>query len=109
MAACLAITLPLEFIFKARVYRRFLRALQAILVTAVLFSIWDIIAIQFDLWTYSPEFTTGIMLLFNYPLEELLFFLAIPLCAILTFESVGNGLGWIKQAHRCLTAIHAAR
>lgn len=97
MAACLVITLPLEWLFGARVYRRPLRALQAILVTVIAFSIWDIIAIRFELWTYSPRFTTGIMLPFDYPLEELVFFVVIPLCALLTYEAVGRVLGWLSK------------
>ena len=90
MAACLLLTLPLEFIFAARVYRRPLRLLQAMGVTVIVFSIWDIIAIQAGLWTYSERFTSGIILPFGLPLEELLFFIAIPICGLLTYEAVGS-------------------
>lgn len=100
MGACLAITLPLEWLFKARVYRRPLRLLQAVLITALVFSVWDIVAIQFDLWTYSERFTTGAILPFGYPLEELVFFIAIPICALLTYEAVGTVLGWARAARR---------
>lgn len=96
MAACLAITLPLEVVLKARVYRRPLMAFKAIFTTALIFSIWDITAIYFDFWTYSEKFTTGIELPFNYPLEELVFFLVIPLCALLTYEGVSNVLAYFK-------------
>ena len=97
MGACLVVTAPLEYFFNARVYRRPLRALQALLTVAILFSLWDIIAIQFDLWTYSPDYTTGILLPWSYPLEELVFFLAIPLCAILAYEAVGTVLTVFKK------------
>ena len=97
MGACLVVTLPLEYFFNARVYRRPLRALQALIIVAILFSVWDVIAIQFDLWTYSPEYTTGILLPFSYPLEELVFFLAIPLCALLAYEAVGTVLALFKK------------
>jgi lycopene cyclase domain-containing protein len=90
MAACLLITLPLEFVLGARVYRKPLRLLQAILITVIVFAVWDIIAIHFGMWTYSDRFTSGITLPFGLPLEELLFFIAIPLCGILTFEAVGK-------------------
>ncbi len=92
MAACLALTLPLEFVFAARVYRRPLRMLQAVSVTVIVFSIWDIIAIQAGLWSYSERFTSGVVLPFGLPLEELLFFIAIPLCGLLTYEAVGTVL-----------------
>lgn len=92
MAGCLLLTLPLEFVFSAKVYRRPLRLLQAILVTVVVFSIWDIIAINAGLWSYSERYTTGLMLPFGLPFEELLFFIAIPICGILTYEAVGTVL-----------------
>lgn len=96
MAGCLVLTLPLEWVLRARVYRRPLRALQAVLVTVVVFSIWDIIAIARGLWHYSPLYTTGVFLPFDYPIEELAFFVVIPLCALLTYEAVGSGLDMLK-------------
>lgn len=97
MAACLLITLPLEFVFAARVYRRPLRLLQTVLITVIAFSIWDILAIQAGLWSYSERFTSGVVLPFGLPLEELLFFIAIPICGILTYEAVGNVLAFFKS------------
>jgi len=97
MLACLIITLPLEFVLGARVYRKPLRLLQTLLITAVIFSIWDTIAIQFGLWWYSERYTSGIILPFGLPLEELVFFLVIPLCGILTYEAVGRVLELVKS------------
>lgn len=92
MAGCLLLTLPLEFLFNARVYRRPLRLLQAVLITVLVFSIWDTIAIHAELWSYSERFTSGIVLPFGLPFEELLFFIAIPICGLLTYEAVGRVL-----------------
>ena len=97
MFACLVLTLPLEFVLRARVYRRPIRLLQALLTTVIVFSIWDTIAIHADLWTYSDKFTTQIILPFQLPLEELLFFIAIPLCGLLTYEAVGTVLKMWQQ------------
>lgn len=97
MAGCLLITLPLELLMGARVYRQPLRLVQAVLITAILFSIWDIVAIQYDFWSYSLLFTTGVMLPFKYPLEELVFFLVIPICALLTYEAVGRVLTFMRK------------
>lgn len=90
MGGCLLITLPLEFVFGARVYRRPLRLAQAVLVTLLVFSVWDAIAIAAGLWTYSPQFTSGIIVAFGLPLEEIIFFIVIPICGILTYEAVGR-------------------
>jgi lycopene cyclase domain-containing protein len=89
MAACLVLTLPLEFVLRARVYRRPLRLLLALIPTVVVFVVWDIVGILRDHWSYSPKFTTGIML-GVMPLEELVFFIVIPICGLLTYEAVGH-------------------
>jgi lycopene cyclase domain-containing protein len=95
MAACLAITLPLEFALRARVYRRPLRLALALLPTVVVFSAWDVIGILRGHWSYSPRFTTGV-LLGVMPLEELVFFLVVPVCGLLTYEAVGTVLGRLR-------------
>lgn len=91
MAACVAITLPLEFVLRARVYRRPLRLLLAMLPMLVVFIAWDVLGIVREHWTYSAEFTTGVML-GVMPLEELVFFIVIPVCGLLTYEGVGHVL-----------------
>ena len=92
MAACLVITLPLEFVLGARVYRRFRALLVAIIPVVLVFSVWDIIGIVRDHWSYNPRFVTGIRLMFEMPLEELVFFVVIPICGLLTYEAVGSGM-----------------
>ncbi|QLQ17190.1 MAG: lycopene cyclase domain-containing protein [Micropruina sp.] len=91
MAGCLAVTLPLEFVLRARVYRRPVRLLLALLPAVVIFSAWDVLGIVREHWSYSPRFTTGI-LLGVMPLEELVFFVVIPICGLLTYEAVGTVL-----------------
>ena len=89
MAGCLLITLPLEFVLRARVYRQPLRLLLALAPVVIVFVIWDIVGIVRDHWSYSPRFTTGIML-GPMPLEELVFFIVIPICGLLTYGAVGH-------------------
>ncbi|TNC24836.1 lycopene cyclase domain-containing protein [Amycolatopsis alkalitolerans] len=87
LAACLVVTLPLE-LTGSRVYRQPARAARAILPSAVVFGAWDVLAIAGGVWSYNPRYLTGITLPFGLPLEEALFFLVIPLCGLLTFETV---------------------
>ena len=93
MAGCLALTLPLEFLLRARVYRRPLRALRAIAIPAALFVVWDAIAIARGTWWFSRRYTTGWTVPAGVPVEELAFFVVVPLCALLTYESVRTVLG----------------
>lgn len=102
MAGCLLITLPLELVFRAGVYRRWRRALRAILPVVAVFVVWDIVGIVLEHWWYSPVYTTGILLPLRVPLEELVFFFVIPWCALLTYESVGTvlrrGTTWRRRS-----------
>jgi lycopene cyclase domain-containing protein len=46
-----------------------------------------------DHWRYNPRYVTGWDLPFSVPVEELVFFLVVPVCGLLTFETVRNTLG----------------
>ncbi len=96
MAACLVITLPLEFALGARVYRRFGAAVLAIIPTVLIFSVWDVAGILRDHWTYNPRFVSGVQLIFGMPLEELVFFVVVPWCGLLTYEAVGQVLDRLR-------------
>ena len=91
MAACLLITLPLEIVLGARVYARWRLMLLTLLPTVLIFSIWDVVGIIRLHWTYNPAYISGIHL-GVMPLEELVFFIVIPICGLLTYEAVGTVL-----------------
>src|SRR6201996_8732147 len=92
MAACLVATLPLEAL-GARVYRQPARLARAVLPVALVFLAWDAVAIAGHVWTYNPRYITGVLLPFRIPVEELVFFLVVPVCAILTYGCVQAMLG----------------
>jgi lycopene cyclase domain-containing protein len=87
MACCLAVTAPLELL-GARVYRQPARLARAVLPVAVVFLAWDALAIAAGVWTYNPRYISGLRLPFRIPVEELAFFLVVPVCAILTYGCV---------------------
>jgi lycopene cyclase domain-containing protein len=87
LAACLAITAPLEF-FGSGVYRQAWRLVRAVLPVAAVFVVWDGIAIAGKVWSYNPKYVTGIELPFAIPIEEVLFFVIIPICTLLTYSAV---------------------
>ena len=87
MAACLAVTLPLELVLGARVYRQARRVVLTIAPVVVVFALWDAVAIARDQWGFVSRYVTGVRL-GSLPIEELVFFVVIPLCTLLTFETV---------------------
>ena len=97
LAACLVITAPLE-VFGAGVYRRGWRAAAAVLPVAAVFVVWDAIAIAAQVWTYNPRFVTGLELPGRMPIEELLFFMVIPLCGLLTYNAVDDILERLRRS-----------
>jgi lycopene beta-cyclase len=93
LGGCLLVTLPLEFAFGARVWRRPRRLAMALLPVVVVFVVWDVVAIARDHWSYAARYVTGIELPGALPIEELAFFVVIPICGLLTLEAVRNLLG----------------
>jgi lycopene cyclase domain-containing protein len=93
LLSCLIGTAPLEVVLKTRVYARWRRLLLTLAPVVVVFVVWDVLAIGAGHWDYDPSQVTGIAL-GSLPLEELLFFLVIPVCAILTLEAVRAVKGW---------------
>lgn len=96
LGLCLAITAPLEF-FGAGVYRRPRRVVRAVAPVAAVFIAWDAVAIAAGVWTYNCRYITGIHLPFRVPLEEVLFFVVIPLCALLTYNAVTTILDRVRR------------
>jgi lycopene cyclase domain-containing protein len=93
LLGCLIGTAPLEVFLGTRVYARWRRLLLTLLPVLVVFVSWDLLAIRAGHWDYDAGQTTGISL-GTLPLEELLFFVVIPICAVLTLEAVRAVKGW---------------
>jgi lycopene beta-cyclase len=93
MAACVAVTLPLEVAYRAHVWGRPRRLARVLAVPVALFVAWDVVAIARDHWGFNPRYVTGWRLPLDLPVEELVFFVVIPVCAILAYEAVRRSLG----------------
>jgi lycopene beta-cyclase len=87
LLACVVITLPLEPV--ARVYRRPAPLAATVLPVAAVFIAWDLVATARGHWWFSARFTLDVRVL-GLPVEEWLFFLVVPVCALLTYEALGQ-------------------
>ena len=94
LAFCLLGTLPLELWLGVRVYRQWKRLLLTLLPVVAVFVVWDLYAISAGHWTFDDEQTTGVVLPGSLPLDELLFFVVVPICALLSVEAVRKVRGW---------------
>jgi lycopene cyclase domain-containing protein len=102
MAACVVLTLPLEFLFGARVWRRPKRLARAVLPPLVVFTAWDMWASARGTWDFADRYTIGIRLPGGMVVEELAFFTVVPVCALLTLEAVRNLLAGSTPLQRWL-------
>ncbi|MDQ1733451.1 MAG: hypothetical protein QOK10_3610 [Pseudonocardiales bacterium] len=87
LAACLLGTAPLELWLGVRVYRRWRLLLLSLLPGGLVGIGWDSYAVYAGQWHFDYRYLLGIRLA-RLPLEEWLFFLVIPTCAVLTLEAV---------------------
>lgn len=94
LAFCFLGTLPLEVWLGVRVYRQGKRLLLTLLPVVAVFLVWDLYAIAAGHWDFDPSQLLGVVLPGGVPLEELLFFVVVPTCALLAFEAVRLVKGW---------------
>ena len=78
----------LEIFLKVRVLRQVKRLIYSIAPIALLFIGWDGYAISHHHWRFDPTQILKIYRPFNIPLEEYLFFIIVPIAAIMTLEAV---------------------
>jgi lycopene cyclase domain-containing protein len=93
LAGCLVGAVWLEVVVRTHVLRRWRRLLLTLVPVVAVFVAWDAYAISRGHWTFDPARTTGV-LLGRVPLDEVLFFVVVPFCAVLSFEAVRAVRGW---------------
>ncbi|MBA3745139.1 lycopene cyclase domain-containing protein [Sporichthya sp.] len=88
LVAILAATLPLERLLGARVLAQGRRLALTLLIGAAPFLCWDFYAVSQDHWSFDAEQTVGAEVPGGLPIEEVAFFVVIPLAILFTFEAV---------------------
>ncbi len=83
----LSIAFPLAASFEPRIayWRKWRGLFTGIAVMALVFLAWDAIFTAYGVWGFSTRYTLGIRFL-HLPLEEWLFFLAIPYSCVYLYE-----------------------
>lgn len=85
LLGCVVVTLPLELVLGVRVYRSPWRLLLTLAPVLVVFLGWDAAAVSAGQWSYHHLIGSHIGML---PVEEIAFFVVVPVCAVLTLEAV---------------------
>jgi lycopene cyclase domain-containing protein len=87
----------LEGVFNVRVLRSPRRLGLTLLIAIPLFILWDAFAIAQGHWFFDYTQMTGIIGPLGVPLEEYLFFIIIPIAALLTWEGVGAFMKIVRR------------
>jgi lycopene cyclase domain-containing protein len=92
LAGCLAAALWLEPVLRVGVLRRWRRLSLTVLPVAAVFLGWDVAAVSAGHWSFDPDQILGVRVAGRLPVEEVLFFVVVPVCAVLGFEAVRSVL-----------------
>lgn len=60
----------------------------ATLVVLSVFAVWDVFATRAGVWAFNPDYIIGIEVA-HLPVEEILFFVSVPVTSILVWEATG--------------------
>jgi lycopene cyclase domain-containing protein len=89
LAFCVVGTVWLEVVWPGvRVYRRTGRLLKTLACVVPVFVLWDLYALLRDQWRIDRDQSVDVILPGGLPLEELLFFVVVPVAGILALEAV---------------------
>ncbi|RNL50157.1 lycopene cyclase domain-containing protein [Pedobacter jejuensis] len=77
--------LVLSFDKKVHFFSKWKFVLPAILITGLVFLIWDLLFVKLNVWSFNPDYIVGIRF-FGLPLEEILFFLTVPYACVFIYE-----------------------
>ncbi|WP_316808456.1 lycopene cyclase domain-containing protein [Pedobacter agri] len=75
----------LSFDKKVHFFSKWKFVVPAILITGIIFLIWDLLFVKLNVWSFNPDYLVGISL-WGLPLEEMLFFLTVPYACIFIYE-----------------------
>jgi lycopene cyclase domain-containing protein len=84
----------LELLLRTRVYARPRRLVLTLVPVVAVFCLWDLFAIASGHWTFDVERTLGVVFPGGLPLDEVLFFVVVPIAALLTLEAVRAVKRW---------------
>lgn len=85
-------TVLINLVFNLKPIRKMKRVLLSILPVAFVFVLWDVFAVYRGHWSFNMEHMLGFVLV-NQPLEEIVFFFAVPFYYITIWELAKRWVG----------------
>lgn len=88
LVGILAATLPLERLLGTRVLAQGRRLALTLLIAGAPFLCWDLYAVSQDHWSFDASQTMGVEVPGGLPIEEVAFFVVVPLAMVFTAEAI---------------------
>jgi lycopene cyclase domain-containing protein len=91
----LTIIFPVLLSFDKRVafYKSWKHIWPGMAITGLVFLFWDVLFTIKGVWSFNPQYITGIKFL-QLPLEEILFFLTVPFSCIFIYACLNYYVSW---------------
>ena len=87
LALSLAGPLALSFDSKVAFYKKWKYLFPAMIIPALLYIGWDMWFTHQQIWSFNPDYISGIHI-YNLPIEEVLFFFVVPYCCVFIYECI---------------------
>ncbi len=87
LAAAFVVPFIRSFSKEINFYKYPARLILSIGLPFAVFILWDVMAASRGHWSFNEKYIIGFRV-FNLPVEEILFFIIIPFCALFTWEVV---------------------
>ncbi len=74
----------LSFDRRVQFYKSWKYIAPGMLITGLIFLFWDVLFVQKGIWSFNPDYVTGINV-FQLPVEEVLFFITVPFACLFIY------------------------
>ncbi len=87
LALIFIVPLSLSFGKKIGFYKKWRYMIPSLIITAIAFIMWEQRFVEISIWQYNPKYIVGVFIK-GVPLEQCLFFIAIPFLAFFLYETI---------------------
>ena len=89
------IVFPIALSFDKRVafYKSWKFIWPGMAITGLFFLVWDVLFTVKGVWSFNPNYITGIAI-FHLPIEEVLFFLTVPFACLFVYACLNRYVKW---------------